>query len=358
MNKNLKLQIAEPCHENWNKMSQQEQGRFCQSCSKTVIDFSFMHDREIVNQIYAENGSVCGRFSNHQLNRTLNPAPATHRAGAYAWTAVIAAMLSVGAAQSQTKPERATRGANNKRVVQQRDTFAFGEVAIQVTPKLQRVKGILLDEKTLTPIPFGKIVIKGTESKVTADADGCFVLPVLFSTGDVAIGISADNYEDQEYSISPSSTGIKTFYLRSNQLTIDMNVMDTLMIDSVFLNEYPMVTMGMIIMKEEVPIVEKFERQWADWKSKLVKSDEIKLFPNPAKRGSDINLELNLPVGNQYTLDIISDDGRIIHVEQLFVSNSYHRMSLYLQPAWGSGVYWVRIKSKSSSKMYHAKFVL
>jgi len=47
MAKQLQLQIPSPCHENWENMSQVEKGRFCASCEKKVIDFSYMSDREI-----------------------------------------------------------------------------------------------------------------------------------------------------------------------------------------------------------------------------------------------------------------------------------------------------------------------
>ena len=36
------IRIENPCHENWNLMSRNQKGRFCDSCNKTVIDFSKM----------------------------------------------------------------------------------------------------------------------------------------------------------------------------------------------------------------------------------------------------------------------------------------------------------------------------
>jgi hypothetical protein len=47
MSKKLQLQVPVPCHEDWDKMTDAEKGRFCSSCQKTVIDFSKMSDREI-----------------------------------------------------------------------------------------------------------------------------------------------------------------------------------------------------------------------------------------------------------------------------------------------------------------------
>ena len=55
MPKSLQLNIAEPCHENWQNMTTQEQGRFCGSCRKSVVDFTMMSDQEVLNYLKAEN---------------------------------------------------------------------------------------------------------------------------------------------------------------------------------------------------------------------------------------------------------------------------------------------------------------
>jgi hypothetical protein len=69
MERNLKIVIPEPCHENWNEMTPKENGRFCMSCSKTVVDFTSMLPEEIQHFfIQNQNNRVCGRFKNEQLN--------------------------------------------------------------------------------------------------------------------------------------------------------------------------------------------------------------------------------------------------------------------------------------------------
>jgi hypothetical protein len=40
MAKKFQLQIPEPCHEDWNKMTPVHKGRFCDSCEKAVVDFT------------------------------------------------------------------------------------------------------------------------------------------------------------------------------------------------------------------------------------------------------------------------------------------------------------------------------
>ena len=67
----LHLQIPEPCHENWANMKPVEQGRFCLSCQKTVVDFRAMTDRQVLEYFSNYTGSTCGRFYPDQLNRNI-----------------------------------------------------------------------------------------------------------------------------------------------------------------------------------------------------------------------------------------------------------------------------------------------
>jgi len=43
------------------------QGRFCQSCQKTVIDFTQLSDKVILEML-SSTSSICGRFDHQQLN--------------------------------------------------------------------------------------------------------------------------------------------------------------------------------------------------------------------------------------------------------------------------------------------------
>ena len=70
MSKKFQLQIPEPCHEDWNKMTPGDKGRFCDSCQKTVHDFTGMSDAQLIAFFKKPStGSVCGRFYNDQLER-------------------------------------------------------------------------------------------------------------------------------------------------------------------------------------------------------------------------------------------------------------------------------------------------
>ncbi|HEX6913914.1 MAG TPA: hypothetical protein VF145_01650 [Chitinophagaceae bacterium] len=76
MKKQTYLHIQEPCHENWNRMTAADKGRFCLVCTKTVTDFSNMTDAEILAHLAKVTSPTCGRFAPDQLDRALRP-PAT-----------------------------------------------------------------------------------------------------------------------------------------------------------------------------------------------------------------------------------------------------------------------------------------
>lgn len=63
------ISIPEPCHENWSQMTPNEKGRFCQSCSKTVVDFTKMNTNDV--QEFIDNNKhkrICGHIKQNQLD--------------------------------------------------------------------------------------------------------------------------------------------------------------------------------------------------------------------------------------------------------------------------------------------------
>jgi hypothetical protein len=67
MSKYLQIQIPKACHENWDKMDSSEQGRFCNSCQKNVVDFTLMNDDDLVDFFKKNTGNICGRLTASQL---------------------------------------------------------------------------------------------------------------------------------------------------------------------------------------------------------------------------------------------------------------------------------------------------
>ena len=62
-----KISIQNPCNQNWNKMTSGIDGRYCDVCKLTVVDFTNMTDDEIQKYL-TDKSYVCGRFKYSQVN--------------------------------------------------------------------------------------------------------------------------------------------------------------------------------------------------------------------------------------------------------------------------------------------------
>jgi hypothetical protein len=61
------ITIPTPCHENWDAMTPNDKGRHCDSCAKTVIDFTHWKTTDIIVTLQ-NSKNICGRFTNTQLD--------------------------------------------------------------------------------------------------------------------------------------------------------------------------------------------------------------------------------------------------------------------------------------------------
>lgn len=67
----LKITVPKPCHQDWDGMTAETQGRHCAVCAKTVIDFTGMSDAAVQNfLLQRQQEKVCGRFRNEQLQNS------------------------------------------------------------------------------------------------------------------------------------------------------------------------------------------------------------------------------------------------------------------------------------------------
>ena len=63
------IHISEPCPESWNNMKPSGNGRFCDSCSMTVADFTKMTNEEITGYFLKKKDEhICGRYRNDQIS--------------------------------------------------------------------------------------------------------------------------------------------------------------------------------------------------------------------------------------------------------------------------------------------------
>ena len=103
----MTIRIRTPCEEGWDQMRPRGQGRHCDRCDRTVIDFTRLTRREAKVTIAAANGSLCGHArvvlaTGELVFRVPEPSRASHWAGGL----VLAAALTSGCSSPAPRPVR------------------------------------------------------------------------------------------------------------------------------------------------------------------------------------------------------------------------------------------------------------
>jgi len=162
----LNITIPEPCHEDWNTMTPTEKGKFCNSCTKEVFDFTHYSDEQLIKR-FEKEGDLCGRFTTNQLNRDLVlQRKKNHNYISYAFTGFLSLLL-LNSNSSKAQDKQATIQTDKK----------FTSIPLQntrVTDSIT-VSGIVFDETNI-PLPGATIIIKGTVSATATDYEGKFSL--------------------------------------------------------------------------------------------------------------------------------------------------------------------------------------
>jgi len=115
------ISIPEPCTQNWADMRVVEQGRFCQSCQKTVVDFTKLTNDQIL-LVLSSSGNACGRLSDAQL-RSLNTTFAIQQAPWFSWKKLSIAAAIIGLVPFVKANAQNRKPALIKSVVHTKDTL-------------------------------------------------------------------------------------------------------------------------------------------------------------------------------------------------------------------------------------------
>jgi hypothetical protein len=99
MKKWYKVAISKPCFENWDEMTTNSTGKFCEICSISVIDFTQKSDDDIQTFLVENKGEhICGRFQKNQLDTINIEIPKTVFLNQYSFskTFALALLLAMG----------------------------------------------------------------------------------------------------------------------------------------------------------------------------------------------------------------------------------------------------------------------
>ena len=74
MKRKATISIPEPCDQKWSNMTPNLNGRHCDKCDVTLLDFSILTDAQIIERL-RQSGPVCVRARENQLARPLSGYP-------------------------------------------------------------------------------------------------------------------------------------------------------------------------------------------------------------------------------------------------------------------------------------------
>ncbi len=159
-------------------------GRFCDSCRKTVIDFSGLSDSQIHELLSDSSKKYCGRFKQSQLDRRLQPGPQASLLP----TAVLGALLTAAVPAAA-----ATAGDHPAQML---DTTALRTV----TGKVSIADGSMM--------PGTIVMVKGTKTGVIADASGHYLLnvPAITAGQPITLVFSNIGYVTAEVPLADQQT--------------------------------------------------------------------------------------------------------------------------------------------------------
>jgi len=203
----LNIQINKPCSEKFDTFKKTDNGGFCTSCKKNVVDFTKMSDQEIFKYFSNEESKTCGIFLESQLKSYSNSSISSNKTKSSAFASSLfglslVSLLSLTNAYSQEKnntntiiKEENSTTKNNKNSEDQNEKFT--------------VSGIVTDGNV--PLPGASIYLKNYNIGTQTDMEGKFTFPKQLEAGDVLV-VSFIGYKAKEIKITSENQSVKINY--------------------------------------------------------------------------------------------------------------------------------------------------
>jgi hypothetical protein len=308
MSKKIQLSVPIPCHEDWDAMTPVDKGKFCGSCQKQVVDFSNMSDREVaVFFKKPSTGSVCGRFMNDQLDRDMEiPGKRIPWVKYFFQFALPAFLFSMKAtAQGMVKVNVSTAGTTKTPFSKQ--IIKLGQVKKPVC-----IKPLIRGAVIASPKPDSNLTI----------------------TGEIKNEIQKTNIE----------------------ITKVFN--DTTTLPEVVLTSYNVERKGKVMVGGAVAIVRRSTKDVPLMENLISSgSNSIKIFPNPARSGTSINIEWKQSETGYYLLQLLNPSGQLVFTKEIWIDEEARVLNLPLPPV-AAGTYFLRMTNKKTGKGYTEKVII
>jgi hypothetical protein len=181
-------------------MTPTQQGRFCNSCAREVIDFSTMTDQQVLNYFTTLTAEkVCGRVLSTQLDTPIERPQTPGKKLFWYWNYIVMFFLlfsKSNLAKAQTKGKVVSVPVANPTCTKTMGQMVSG---VNIINKDRIISGKVTDANG-DPVPFATIKIKGAKVGLSADQKGGFSIKV--KPGDV---LTASAYSHTSIDVSVGS---------------------------------------------------------------------------------------------------------------------------------------------------------
>lgn len=358
MSKAIQLSVSEPCHENWDKMSPVNQGRFCGSCQKQVVDFSVMSDGELLQFFQKPStGSVCGRFMNDQLDRKLDVPKKKFPWFSYALQILLPALFVTKVSAQRTMGKPAARPVPDTIRIPVEPVPVMMGIVVRVPDKNPKIDSVIknifmiqeglikgkVTDTTGQPIPYASID-PGNGKARAADEKGEFLLDAVFIKQGQSIRVSSVNYEPMVILIDKEKA------IREG---IQVKLKAKVLLPEVVISSFPttfrigMVKMGAV------------SRELC--KTETIPQPEVKsglhIYPNPVSQGQSLTISLDQPEEGYYTVSFTGINGQIHSLKDIWI-DAEARVLTIEPPTMMAGTYLLTLVNKRTGKRVSEKVVM
>jgi len=344
MSKDLHLSVANPCAESWDHMSPKPQGRFCTSCSKTVINFSTMTDLEILDWLAHHAGPVCGRFHPDQINRPLTGQPSKKSGPGRYWNYFIALLLSSSELAAQTQP---SKPPTTQQIPFGREgRYLLGDTVMEPEPTSPPaiLRGRMVDDNR-QPVPFATILYEENKG-VAADADGCFSIPVANLAGVRTLSISAAGYVTLKVDVQKLNLDGSMHMQTLPTMQMQPTTMGDVLITRVRHHKKKLIADTLSIIKDTVTSC-----------LGLPKNNFI-IYPNPVARGNSITITAQRDKSENYAVQLFDLTGGLLQSITAGRDQLSGAFRLTLPPTLSPGTYIVRLSHPGTNKVFTRQIVV
>lgn len=325
----IQLGIPMPCHEQWSNMQPAEKGRHCSACQKTVVDFTAMSDSEIIWYLARTGPDICGRVAPDQLNRNLAMLPPPKRNGWSGWRWLLAGILI-------TSNEQHYEGPSKPGVHEHRG----GTVA-------DNPEEVILGKISAPPL-IGDTV--QTDSIVTETDTSGIVMGVVMINDIDSVFNPKDTIQGPPLPTADSSIEPAEDRVFNGGLVISReSSMDTV-------KQFVADTLTAIDLPSKVDSVKQFLIDTLTTLHILPNSC-MKIYPNPAPRGSSIYLSWRTEPGT-YRVALYSSAGVLIIDRVVQVNSRTQEDSWEVPGGMAGGVYIIRVTQSGRGGGYTKKLVI